>query len=60
MSYLDIQCPNCGEFHYTGSHRTKICPTCGSNEIIVLPHDWDTDARFRQERENMLARGDED
>lgn len=57
--YLDIQCANCGPFHHNGRKPTK-CPQCGTDQIVVARHDFEIDARFREERENMLDRMDVD
>lgn len=50
MSYLDIDCANCGSFHHNGSRKIEKCPRCRSGQIVVMPHDYEIDARFRTER----------
>ena len=59
MAYFDVQCANCGEFHHN-DRRIERCPRCQTSQIVVAPHDFDVDARFRDERENMLDRMDVD
>ena len=51
MTYLDIQCAACGEFHHNGPHDTAKCPQCGGVQIVVTPHDYDIDRRFKEERQ---------
>lgn len=58
--FLDIQCVNCGELHHNGPLRTDRCPECGGTDIVASPHDFEIDARFRDERANMLDRMDID
>lgn len=56
MAYLDITCAACGTIHHNGPKKTKTCPQCGSADVVVLPHDFEIDDRFREEREHMLER----
>lgn len=60
MAYLDIQCETCGELHHQARQAPKVCPQCGTAQIVVAPHDFSIDERFREERENMLERMDVD
>ena len=50
MTYLDIQCATCGEFHHNGPRNTAKCPLCGTTQIVVTPHNYDIDRRFKEER----------
>lgn len=51
MTYLDINCANCGPFHHTGQRTTTKCPLCGTWQIVVAPHDFEIDQRFKSERQ---------
>jgi hypothetical protein len=44
-------------FHFNG-RRPERCPRCGNEQIVVAPHDYDIDRRFKEERKNMLDRMD--
>ncbi len=57
MAYLDIYCMHCGAFHFNGPKPSR-CPRCGMFQIVVTPHSYDIDRRFKNERENMLKRMD--
>ena len=50
MSFLEIHCPNCGEFHHQSKKRLDRCPDCGSAQAIILLHDYEIDRRFEIER----------
>jgi Zn finger protein HypA/HybF involved in hydrogenase expression len=55
--YLDVACVSCGTFHHNG-RTPQTCPHCHSRDIVVTPHNYDIDRRFKEERENMLDRMD--
>ncbi len=60
MTFFDISCPLCGSFHAQAKHGLKTCPECGDPQAVIAKHDFAIDARFREERNNMLERMDLD
>lgn len=47
--YLDISCANCGPFHHQGKRSLNRCPTCDTFQVVIVPHDFEIDNRFRAE-----------
>jgi rRNA maturation protein Nop10 len=58
LAYFDITCLHCGPYHTSIPATPRTCLYCGSDQIIVAPHDYDIDRRFKEERKNMLDRMD--
>jgi len=50
VTYLDINCLNCGPFRHQGKKNLKRCPQCGTFQVVVAPHDFKIDGRFRAEK----------
>ena len=52
VSVLEIHCPKGGEFRHQTKKRLTRCPECGDEQAIILPYDYETENRFRTERQD--------
>lgn len=53
--YLDISCQKCGSFHHQGKKTLTRCPQCGTMQVVIVPHDFEIDNRFRAEKKGGHA-----